>query len=136
MDKHQSPIPDPQSSIPDTRFPVVLGVDYPRTVIRKLITTRLHFRLENGMIEEVESLLQNGVTHERMEILGLEYRFISRYLNGVYNKDEMTALLNTAIHQFAKKQMTFFRNMEKNGIKIHWIPEGDFETALEVISKG
>jgi tRNA dimethylallyltransferase len=97
---------------------------------------RLHFRLENGMIEEVESLLQNGVTHERMEILGLEYRFISRYLNGVYNKDEMTVLLNTAIHQFAKKQMTFFRNMEKNGIKIHWIPEGDFETALEVISKG
>ena len=129
MDKHQSPIPD-------TRSPVVLGVDYPRTVIRKLITTRLHFRLENGMIEEVESLLQNGVTHERMEILGLEYRFISRYLNGVYTKDEMTALLNTAIHQFAKKQMTFFRNMEKNGIKIHWIPEGDFETALEVISKG
>ena len=136
MDKHQSPIPDPRSSIPDTRSPVVLGVDYSRTVIRKLITTRLHFRLENGMIEEVESLLQNGVTHERMEILGLEYRFISRYLNGVYNKDEMTALLNTAIHQFAKKQMTFFRNMEKNGIKIHWIPEGDFETALEVISKG
>ena len=136
MDKHRSPIPDPRSSIPDTRSPVVLGVDYSRTVIRKLITTRLHFRLENGMIEEVESLLQNGVTHERMEILGLEYRFISRYLNGVYNKDEMTALLNTAIHQFAKKQMTFFRNMEKNGIKIHWIPEGDFETALEVISKG
>ena len=135
MDKHQTPIPDPRSSIPDTRSPVVLGVDYPRTVIRKLITTRLHFRLENGMIEEVESLLQNGVTHERMEILGLEYRFISRYLNGVYNKDEMTALLNTAIHQFAKKQMTFFRNMEKNGIKIHWIPEGDFETALKVIAK-
>ena len=135
MDKHQSPIPDPRSSIPDTRSPVVLGVDYPRTVIRKLITTRLHFRLENGMIEEVESLLQNGVTHERMEILGLEYRFISRYLNGVYNKDEMTALLNTAIHQFAKKQMTFFRNMEKNGINIHWIPEGDFETALKVIAK-
>ena len=88
------------------------------------------------MIEEVESLLQNGVTHERMEILGLEYRFISRYLNGVYTKDEMTALLNTAIHQFVKKQMTFFRNMEKNGIKIHWIPEGDFETALKIISKG
>jgi len=125
-----------RSSIPDTRSPVVLGVDYPRTVIRELITTRLHFRLENGMIEEVKYLLQNGVTHERMEILGLEYRFISRYLNGVYTKDEMAVLLNTAIHQFAKKQMTFFRNMEKNGIKIHWITEGDFETALEVISKG
>jgi len=129
MDKHRSPIPD-------SRFPVVLGVDFPREVIRERITNRLHQRMNHGMIEEVESLLQNGVTHERMEILGLEYRFISRYLNGVYTKDEMTALLNTAIHQFAKKQMTFFRNMEKNGIKIHWIPEGDFETALEVISKG
>ena len=88
------------------------------------------------MIEEVEVLLMRGVTHHRLDSLGLEYRFISRYLNGVYNKDEMTVLLNTAIHQFAKKQMTFFRNMEKNGIKIHWIPEGDFETTLEVISKG
>jgi len=135
MDKHRSPIPYLRFSVPDTHSPVVLGVDYPRTVIRKLITTRLYFRLENGMIEEVESLLQNGVTHERLEILGLEYRFISRYLNGVYNKDEMIILLNTAIHQFAKKQMTFFRNMEKNGIKIHWIPEGDFETALKVIAK-
>ena len=121
------------SNLQDT---TVIGIEYPREVIRERITKRLHSRLNNGMIEEVESLLQNGVTHERMEILGLEYRFISRYLNGVYNKDEMTVLLNTAIHQFAKKQMTFFRNMEKNGIKIHWIPEGDFETALEVISKG
>ena len=135
MDKHRSPIPNPRSSIPDTRSPVVLGVDFPREVIRERITNRLHQRMNNGMIEEVESLLQNGVTHERMEILGLEYRFISRYLNGVYTKDEMTVLLNTAIHQFAKKQMTFFRNMEKNGIKIHWIPEGDFETALKVIAK-
>ena len=113
----------------------VIGIEYPREVIRERITKRLHSRLNNGMIEEVESLLQNGVTHERMEILGLEYRFISRYLNGVYNKDEMTVLLNTAIHQFAKKQMTFFRNMENNGITIHWIPEGDFETALKVIAK-
>ena len=121
------------SNLQDT---TVIGIEYPREVIRERITKRLHSRLNNGMIEEVESLLQNGVTNERMEILGLEYRFISRYLNGVYTKDEMTALLNTAIHQFAKKQMTFFRNMENNGIKIHWIPEGDFETALEIISKG
>ena len=88
------------------------------------------------MIEEVESLLYNGVTHERLDSFGLEYRFISRYLQGHLTKEEMTTQLNTAIHQFAKKQMTFFRNMEKNGIHIHWIPEGDFETALGVISKG
>ena len=121
------------SNLQDT---TVIGIEYPRKVIRERITKRLHSRLNNGMIEEVEALLIRGVTHHRLDTLGLEYRFISRYLNGVYTKDEMTVLLNTAIHQFAKKQMTFFRNMEKNGIKIHWIPEGDFETALEVISKG
>jgi len=120
------------SNLQDT---TVIGIEYPREVIRERITKRLHSRLNSGMIEEVEALLIGGVTHHRLDTLGLEYRFISRYLNGVYTKDEMTVLLNTAIHQFAKKQMTFFRNMEKNGIKIHWIPEGDFETALKVIAK-
>ena len=116
--------------------PLVLGVEYPREVIRERITKRLHERLENGMIEEVEMLFQNGVTHKRLDSLGLEYRFISKYLQAELTRDEMTAQLNTAIHRFAKKQMTFFRNMEKNGISIHWIVEGDFETALGVISKG
>jgi len=115
------------------RNTIVLGIEYPREIIRQRITKRLHSRLNSGMIEEVEALLMGGVTHHRLDILGLEYRFISRFLKGDYSKDEMTGLLNTAIHQFAKKQMTFFRNMEKNGIKIHWIPEGDFETAIGVI---
>jgi tRNA dimethylallyltransferase len=114
----------------------VIGIEYPREIIRERITKRLHSRLNSGMIEEVETLLISGVTHRRLDTLGLEYRFISRFLKGDYSKDEMMGLLNTAIHQFAKKQMTFFRNMENNGIKIHWIPEGDFETALGVISKG
>jgi len=114
----------------------VIGIEYPREVIRERITKRLHNRLNSGMIEEVEALLIKGVSHHRLDTLGLEYRFISRFLKGNYSKDEMTELLNTAIHQFAKKQMTFFRNMENNGIKIHWIPEGDFETALRVILKG
>ena len=126
-------IQNPKSKIQN---PIVLGVNYPREVIRERITTRLHYRLENGMIEEVELLLKNGVTHERLDRFGLEYRFISHYLQGQLSRDEMAEKLNTAIHQFAKKQMTFFRNMEKNGIKIHWIPEGDFETALGIISKG
>ena len=113
----------------------VIGIEYPREVIRQRITKRLYSRLNNGMIEEVETLLMGGVTHHRLDTLGLEYRFISRFLKGDYSKEEMTGLLNTAIHQFAKKQMTFFRNMENNGIKIHWIPEGNFETALGVILK-
>jgi tRNA dimethylallyltransferase len=121
------------SNLRDT---TVIGIEYPREVIRERITKRLHSRLNSGMIEEVEALLIGGVTHHRLDTLGLEYRFISRLLKGDYSKDEMMGLLNTAIHQFAKKQMTFFRNMENNGIKIHWIPEGDFETALGVISKG
>ena len=121
------------SNLQDT---TVIGIEYPREVIRQRITKRLYSRLNNGMIEEVEALLIGGVTHHRLDTLGLEYRFISRFLKGDYSKDEMTGLLNTAIHQFAKKQMTFFRNMENNGIKIHWIPEGDFETTLGVILKG
>ncbi len=118
------------------RYTTVIGIEYPREVIRERITKRLHSRLNSGMIEEVEALLIRGVTHHRLDTLGLEYRFISRFLKGDYSKDEMTGLLNTAIHQFAKKQMTFFRNMENNGIKIHWIPEGNFEMALGVILKG
>ena len=113
--------------------PVILGTDYSREIIRKRITLRLHQRLENGMIEEVELLLKNGVTHRRLDILGLEYRFISKYLHGKLSRDEMITKLNTAIHRFAKKQMTFFRNMEKNGIKINWIPEGNLESALKII---
>ena len=121
------------SNLQDT---TVIGIEYPREVIRERITKRLHSRLNSGMIEEVEALLIGGVTHHRLDTLGLEYRFISRFLKGDYSKEKMTGLLNTAIHQFAKKQMTFFRNMENNGIKIHWIPEGNFETALGVILKG
>ena len=113
--------------------PLVLGVEYPRQSIREKITERLHGRLENGMVKEVESLLQDGVTHERLENLGLEYRFISRYLQEKITKDEMITQLNTAIHRFAKKQMTFFRNMEKNGIKINWISGGNLESALKII---
>ena len=112
---------------------LVLGVDYPREVIRERITIRLNERLENGMIEEVESLLQNGVTHERLCSLGLEYRFISKYIQGEITREEMTTQLNTAIHRFAKKQMTFFRNIENNGIKINWIPEGNLSLALKLI---
>ena len=115
--------------------PIVLGVEYPRQVIRERITIRLNERLGNGMIEEVESLLQNDVTHERLCSLGLEYRFISKYIQGEITREEITTQLNTAIHRFAKKQMTFFRNIEKNGIKINWIPEGNLSLALKLIKE-
>ena len=113
--------------------PLVIGVEYPRQVIRERITHRLHERLGNGMIEEVEWLLQKGVTHERLDDFGLEYRFLSKFIKGEITKKEMTTQLNTAIHRFAKKQMTFFRNMEKNEIKINWIPEGNLDLVLALI---
>ncbi|SVE32796.1 uncharacterized protein METZ01_LOCUS485650, partial [marine metagenome] len=81
----------------------------------------------------VEILLNSGITHEQLERFGLEYRFISRYLLGTLKLEEMWKKLNTAIHQFSKRQMTFFRNMEKNGIQIYWIPEGKLESALDLI---
>ena len=114
---------------------LVLGILYERDEIRQRITTRLNKRLESGMIEEVEKLIKLGVTKSRLESFGLEYRYLSRYLNGEINKFEMISLLNTAIHQFAKKQMTFFRNMEKNGIKINWIPKGNLDLAINQIYK-
>ena len=113
--------------------PIVFGVKYSREIIRKKINKRLKERLDQGLIEEVEILLNNGITHERLESFGLEYRFISRYLQGQLPRKEMIEILNTAIHQFAKKQMTFFRHMERNGIKIHWIPEGNLKNTLDLI---
>jgi len=115
--------------------PIILGIEYPREIIRKRITKRLHERLDQGMIQEIELLLDRGISHERLERLGLEYRFISRYLLGQFTREEMGEKLNIAIHQFAKRQMTFFRNIEKNGARIHWIPEGNIGEALNIISK-
>ena len=102
-------------------------------MIRARITKRLQERLDQGMIQEVEILLKSGITHERLERFGLEYRFISSYLLGQLTREEMIEKLNTAIHQFAKRQMTFFRNMEKNGIRIFWIPEGTLKSTMDLI---
>ena len=99
----------------------VIGIFPGRQLVRDNITKRLNERFQNGMIEEVEFLLKNHVNHDRLNYFGLEYRFISRYLNKMYTKDELFEKLNSAIHQFAKKQMTFFRRMEKRNIKIEWI---------------
>lgn len=112
---------------PEKRFelpgflPVVFGISLPREEIRERITWRLEQRLASGMIEEVKGLLHNGVPVEKMEYYGLEYKFIAQYLSGKLSKESMFRLLNTAIHQFAKRQMTWFRRMEKRGTVITWI---------------
>ncbi len=100
---------------------LVLGVAVPREVLRERITRRLQDRLQQGLVEEVQALLDSGLTPGQMRYYGLEYRYVTDYLTGVTRYEAMVGLLNTAIHQFAKRQMTWFRRMEKNGIPIHWI---------------
>jgi len=100
---------------------LVLGIRYERNIRRQRITQRLKERLEEGMVEEVEALLGQGISPEKLDYYGLEYRYLSKYLLKELSYDEMFSKLNTAIHQFAKRQMTYFRGMEKRGISIHWL---------------
>lgn len=101
---------------------VVFGVDLPRDVRRARITARLHARLKAGMVDEVRHLLEAGIPPEDLEYYGLEYKFLTQYLVGKLTYDEMVGQLETAIHQFAKRQMTWFRGMERRGFAIKWLP--------------
>ena len=112
--------PEKKSQLPSIK-PIFFGVKFDRDSRRKRITERLHIRLQEGMVEEVKSLLAEGILPENLEYYGLEYKFLSWYLTNKITYDEMVEKLNTAIHQFAKRQMTWFRKMERNGIKIHWL---------------
>lgn len=97
-----------------------IGVDISRDLRREKITKRLNERLEEGMIQEVETLLRN-VSAEDLIYYGLEYKFVTLYLTGDINYEEMRLQLEIAIHQFAKRQMTWYRGMERKGIRINWI---------------
>lgn len=113
---------------------LVIGVNLSRDEIKKRVTTRLKKRLdEEGMIEEVKSLLDSGVSYDKMIFFGLEYKFIAQYLKGELNRNDMFQKLNSAIHAFAKRQMTWFRKMEKEGVLINWIDGPDFNKAKELI---
>lgn len=101
--------------------PVYIGVKQTIEERKRNISQRLKNRLENGLLEEVEGLLKIGLTHQRLENLGLEYKFVSWYLQKKISHEELFTQLQTAIFQFSKRQMTWFRKMEKEGIKIHWV---------------
>ncbi len=101
--------------------PLVFGLQWPRELLRKRIAARLKERLEQGMITEVEKLHRAGVTWEQLEFYGLEYRYITHYLQGKLRRNDMTQQLASAIGQFAKRQETFFRRMEKQGLSICWL---------------
>lgn len=105
--------------------PLVVGIRWEREELRRRITARLKERLATGMVEEVEGLLQAGVAREALENYGLEYRFVSRFLAGELSRNDMFQKLNAAIHDFAKRQETWFRRMEKHGVAIRWIDGGN-----------
>ena len=100
---------------------IYFGIMVDRNTRRKRITERLHARLKEGMVEEVQALVKGGVPIETMLFYGLEYKFIAMYLLNQLTYDKMVEQLNNAIHQFAKRQMTWFRKMERDGNTIHWI---------------
>ena len=105
-----------------------VGINLNRDEIKNRITKRLKERLANGMIEETEGLLNTGISSEKLDYFGLEYRFVSKYLTGKLNYNDMFQKLNSAIHNFAKKQMTWFRKMEREGVEINWFsPENYLE---------
>lgn len=100
---------------------LIIGVDIDRELRREKITRRLHQRLNEGMVEEVRSLIKQGVQPDDLIYYGLEYKYLTLYIIGKLTYDEMCHELEIAIHQFAKRQMTWFRGMERRGFTIHWM---------------
>lgn len=112
--------PMPERELPAVDS-LVIGVSIDRDARRDKITHRLKQRLENGMVEEIKGLLDRGIPAENLLYYGLEYKFITEYVIGKTSYEEMLRGLEIAIHQFAKRQMTWFRGMERRGFTIHWI---------------
>lgn len=117
---------NPEAAVNTTPNPVdgavVIGVDIDRESRRSRITSRLKTRLEDGMVDEVRYLIDSGIAPEDLIYYGLEYKYLTLYVIGKMTYEKMVEGLNIAIHQFAKRQMTWFRGMERRGFTIHWIP--------------
>ncbi len=115
---------------------VVFGIAYPRQTIMQRIRQRLEQRLQTSMVEEVQALIDSGVSPERLKRYGLEYRYVTQYILKEITYDQMLEQLNIAIRQFAKRQMTWFRRMERNGTEICWIdPQLEFDEKIAVITE-
>jgi tRNA dimethylallyltransferase len=114
--------------------PLIIGINPPREVLLKRIEKRLNDRLEEGMIQEVEVLLSSGISYERLIKLGLEYRYCALYLRGDITIEIMKEKLNIAINRFSKRQMTWFRGMERRGLEIHWLNLPSPEEARKIIT--
>jgi tRNA dimethylallyltransferase len=116
--------------------PIIFGIHFEPEELRKRITFRLKQRLSEGMVEEVKSLLDKGLDYDKLKYYGLEYKFVSMYLSGELNYNDMYQKLNSAIHQFAKRQRTWFRKMEREGYEINWVDgKLGLDEKLEVVMK-
>lgn len=118
--KYKMKYPAYKTNIPKINS-INFGIDFERSVIRQRITQRLKDRLDKGMIREVEVLLSSGLKPEQLTFYGLEYKFVTQFVIGEITFEELSQKLNTAIHQFAKRQSTWYRRMEKSGVIIHWL---------------
>lgn len=121
---------------PEPMPAVIVGIDIPRDERRRLISERMRRRFDSeNMLDEVRRLIDGGVDPEALIYYGLEYKYLTLYITGQLRRDEMENGLETAIHQFAKRQMTWFRGMERRGFKINWLPwdmpDGDFTGEVE-----
>jgi tRNA dimethylallyltransferase len=129
-----------ENKVSEINFPpvksLIIGIKFDRDLRRRRISLRLKERLANGMIEEVQKLIEKGVSTDILVYYGLEYKFITLYLTGRMSREEMFCRLEVAIHQFAKRQMTWFRGMERRGIKIHWLDGTlEMEEKIGIIEK-
>ncbi|PBQ32357.1 tRNA (adenosine(37)-N6)-dimethylallyltransferase MiaA [Sphingobacteriaceae bacterium] len=111
--------------------PYYIGIATEVEERKKHISERLKKRLNEGLIAEVENLISSGISHERLHLFGLEYKFVSSYLKKEITKEELFTRLQTAIFQFAKRQMTWFRKMEKEGVEIHWVEKTNSDQIIE-----
>lgn len=112
-----------------------IGIRMERKLLKENIKARLKYRLENGMIDEVKNLIDNGMTFERLNSFGLEYRYVSLFLQNKLNYNDMFQKLNSAIYKFAKRQESWFKKMEREGVQIFWLDGPDYEQAKYIIEK-
>jgi len=140
IEEYYSNHPEIHSAFPKMDC-VVFGLDIERNERRNRISSRLKARLQEGMIEEVQHLTDSGIKAEDLIYYGLEYKYVTLYITGKLSFQEMYEQLEISIHQFAKRQMTWFRGMEKRGIKIHWLnamesPEENVKKIFEISRAG
>ncbi|MCF8267475.1 MAG: tRNA (adenosine(37)-N6)-dimethylallyltransferase MiaA [Ignavibacteriales bacterium] len=114
--------------------PLILCPSYPNDIIKNKIDSRLKERLKSGMIQEAEELIASGISHEKLRFLGLEYKFLSMYLLNELNYNDMYQKLRSAITEFAKKQRTWVRKIEKEGYSVHAVSNGNIDIAAEIVA--